>query len=718
MKALIKFAIICFCFTQTLKAETKTFSYTGDVQTFSVPTGTTSITVDGYGAMGGHGASDLNSRGGLGGRVQTTISVTPGTTLNIYVGGAGGNTTSNPGTGYEPSFNPYSAGDGQGGFNGGTQGGQTSAGAGGGATDIRFGGTALSNRIYVAGGGGGGGNQRRKTQPGGDGGHGGGTTGGAGSKGGAGGTNQSSSDLTRGPNATGGGAGGGGGTSSAGGAGGSVSGSDGTLGIGGQGGNSGRHGGGGGGGYYGGGGGGHKNGSDAGGGGGGGSSYCDPTYCSSTTHTQGYTTATGNGSLTFTYTVVTRSGYTVRITASSMKDILTVLEQINTDSKNTTLTSALDDLNDAQLKIAAKQIKGLTINRVKLQSVKSNNNFKQAMNSAISGPSFTQFVRNNYANLTSNEVENFYNPSLENINITNDLTISDIAKIYSKKNLLTIGSPDSSLYLRTFGGVTDQKSFGDETGYSSNTAGFVFGSQANFENLKAGWGLGFSTTGLDYEDNYGLNNNHTLHSNFFANKEYDKYQTSFNFGTFISKNSTTRNVTEGHTQTLKSNQYDLGFDLSGGISKEIEFLNGWIIDPSLNLSANYVFQDDIDESGGDLALSIKTDNLLQVKPELGFNLAKEFSNNQDKPKGFNFSFFISEENKLDGYNSDATIKDTGSSYTLTDSRKTDQLITAGFGFSSSNLKNNSQFVISAFGTENKYGDLNSSLLSFNFSKKF
>ena len=229
-------------------AVTVSFSYTGSQQTWTVPSGVTSITVDGYGAMGGHGASDLNSRGGLGGRVQTTISVTPGTTLNIYVGGAGGNTTSNPGTGYEPSFNPYSAGDGQGGFNGGTQGGQTNAGAGGGATDIRFGGTELSNRIYVAGGGGGGGNQRRKSQPGGDGGHGGGTTGGAGSKGGAGGTNQSSSDLTRGPNATGGGAGGGGGTSSAGGAGGSVSGSDGTLGIGGQGGNSGRHGGGGGGG--------------------------------------------------------------------------------------------------------------------------------------------------------------------------------------------------------------------------------------------------------------------------------------------------------------------------------------------------------------------------------------------------------------------------------------------------------------------------------------
>ena len=705
-----------FLFT-ILKAEETTFSYTGAEQTFDVPTGTTSITVDGYGGMGGHGASDLNSRGGLGGRVQTTISVTPGTTLYIYVGGAGGDTTVNPGTGYEASFNPYSAGNGQGGFNGGTQGGQTSAGAGAGATDVRFGGNALSNRIYVSGGGGGGGNQRRNSQPGGDGGHGGGTTGGAGSKGGAGGTNQSSSDLTRGPNASGGGAGGGGGTSSSGGSGGSVSGADGALGVGGQGGNTGRHGGGGGGGYYGGGGGGHKNGSDAGGGGGGGSSFCDATYCSSTTYTQGYTSATGNGSLVFTYTVVTRSGYTIRITSSSMKDILSVLEQINTDSKNATLTSALDDLTDTQLKKAARQIKGMTIQKSLGQSVRSNNSFKRAMTSAVRGPSFSQLVQNNFANLNQNDIQSFYNPGVERVNLTNDFTISDIAKVYSKRNLLQIGAPDNSFYLRTFGGVTEQDKVGDDIGYDSNTAGFVFGNQTNIDNLQAGWGLGVSTTGLDYDEGFGLNNTHSLHGNFFANKEYKHLDTNLNLGSFLSKNNSTRNITEGSIQTLKSSTYDLGFDLTGGISKKIN-LKGWVINPSINVNTSYVIQDDIDESGGDLALKIKTDNLLQIKPELGFNLDREFSNNGLVSRGFNFSLFGSEEKKLDGADTTATIKDTGDGYALIDDKKTDRFITTGLGYSSQNSKNNSQFLINAFATQNQHNDMNSSLVSLSYMKKF
>ena len=717
MKAFKKLLLVSIIFFQPLKAEEKTFSYTGAEQTFVVPTGTTSITIDGYGGMGGHGASDRNGRGGLGGRVQTTISVTAGTTLYIYVGGKGGNTTSSPGSNYKEDYNPYSAGDGQGGFNGGTQGGQTNTGAGGGATDIRFGGNELSDRIYVAGGGGGGANQRRESQPGGDGGHGGGTTGGAGSQGGAGGTNQSNSDLTRGPNATGGGVGGGGGTQSAGGAGGSVSGANGALGVGGQGGNSGRHGGGGGGGYYGGGGGGHKNGSDAGGGGGGGSSYCDTTYCSSTTHTQGYTSATGNGSLVFTYTVVTRSGYTVRITASSMKDILSVLEQINTDSKNTTLTSALDDLTDTQLKKAARQIKGLTVQKSIGQSIKSNNSFKQAMSSAVTGSSFNQMVRNNYASLSMNDVNNFYNPSAERINISENLTINDIAKIYSKRNLLSIGEPNSSIYLRTFGALTTQNAYGDETAYDQNTAGFVFGNQFKDDNLQAGWGLGFSTNSLDYAEGFGQNSTNSLHLNFFANKDYNNFSTNFNIGTFLSDLSNTRNITEGHTQTLKSDRKEIGFDFTGGISKELN-LYGWSFNPTINFNTTYVIQDDIDEKGGDLALNIETDNLLQIKPEIGFNLAKDFVKNELKAKGMNFSLFVSEENKLDGADSSATIKDTGSGYLLNDARKIDQFVTAGLGYSSANLKNDSQFVISAFTTENTFGDLNSTLLSFDFKKKF
>ena len=101
-----------------------------------------------------------------------------------------------------------------------------------------------------------------------------------------------------------------------------------------------------------------------------------------------------------------------------------------------------------------------------------------------------------------------------------------------------------------------------------------------------------------------------------------------------------------------------------------------------------------------------------------FYLDKEFSNNGFKSKGINLSLFGSEENKLDGADSTATIKDTGDGYALTDNKKKDQFITAGLGYTSSNSKNNSQLLINAFGTQNKSNDMNSSLLSFSYNKKF
>ena len=412
-----------------------------------------------------------------------------------------------------------------------------------------------------------------------------------------------------------------------------------------------------------------------------------------------------------------RTGYKVRIPKTRFSAIATVLENFNTNGTKSTLTSNLDTLSDTALEKAMRQIKGMTIQKSIGQSVRSNNSFKRAMTSAVKGPSFGQLVQNNFASLSFDDVQNYYNPGVEKINLTNDFTISDIANIYSKRNLLQIGAPDNSFYLRTFGGVTDQEKVGDDIGYESTTAGFVFGNQTIIENLQAGWGLGFSSTGLDYDEGYGLNSTHSLHANFFANKEYKKFDTSLNLGSFVSKNNSTRNITEGSTQTLKSDRYELGIDLTGGISKKIN-LGGWVINPTATINTAYVLQDDIDESGGDLALKINTDNLLQIKPELGFNLDKEFSNNGFIAKGFNLSLFGSEENKLDGADSTATIKDTGDGYALTENKKRDQFVTAGLGYSSINERNNSQFLINAFGTQNTSNDMNSSLISFTYNKKF
>jgi hypothetical protein len=365
-----------------------------------------------------------------------------------------------------------------------------------------------------------------------------------------------------------------------------------------------------------------------------------------------------------------------------------------------------------------KQIKGMTIQKSLGQGIRSNNNFKRAMTGAISAPSFGNMVKNNFANLTNGDIQNYYNPGvLNNFTLTNDFTLGDIAAIYKNRNLLTIGTPESSLYVRTFGGTTNQDKIGDDVGYQNNTAGIIFGNQAQINDLQTGWGVGFSTNGLDYDEGMGLSNTHTLHTNFFMNKDYENFGTSFNFGSFVADNNLTRNVTEGSTQTLKADTTDIGFDMTFGISKNIN-LGGWIINPSVSMNTSYLIQDDIQESGGDLALDIQTDDLLQIKPELGFNLDREFSSSALKSRQFNFSLFGSEENKLDGSDSRATIVDTGDGYAMEDDRKKDKFLTAGLGYTSLNNSNNSQLIFNIFTTQNEQNDMNSSLLSFTYNKKF
>jgi hypothetical protein len=125
----------------------QTFNYTGAVQTFTAPV-TGVYTIDAYGARGGNVTTYYTANGGLGGRATGEISLNAGDVLNIYVGGAGVDRLGD---------HPYPDCDvAQGGWNGGgpslSKGNST---AGGGASDVRFNGTTLNDRIIVAGGGGG-----------------------------------------------------------------------------------------------------------------------------------------------------------------------------------------------------------------------------------------------------------------------------------------------------------------------------------------------------------------------------------------------------------------------------------------------------------------------------------------------------------------------------------------------------------------------------------
>ena len=248
---------------------TSGFSY----RTWTVPAGVTHATITADGAGGG---ADLGPGGGLGGRVQARVPVTPGETLRIYLGAKGLDGFADANNCTEAAFNG-------GGFGACSDQGAP-AGGGGGGSDVRRSPFALADRIVVAGGGGGGGG-----------------SGAGGAGGGAAGDDGGGDSVA-----------GGGGTQTGGGTAGATdpqtncyrdpqfiidhdTADAGTLGAGGGGADCGRGGGGGGGGYYGGGGGGASTTFDSsgnvsgktGGGGGGGSSYADPTATDVTLTTGG-----------------------------------------------------------------------------------------------------------------------------------------------------------------------------------------------------------------------------------------------------------------------------------------------------------------------------------------------------------------------------------------------------------------------------------------------
>ena len=243
------------------------FSYTGAAQSWTVPSGITSIQFRVIGATGG---TSYGNRGGYGESITGTLNVTPGETLSLYVG--------KQGSGHSGGSNPAA-------FNGGGAGFNFAAG-GGGASDMRQGGNLLSNRVVVSGGGGGGTND---------------ITGG----------NAGFTSGEKGADASGGaglyGIGGGGGTQSAGGAGGAgasmcgnAAGGTGALGVGGTGGQASSGGAGGGGGFYGGGGGGSGCNASAGGGG---SSYINSSVVTSYAYSLNSTIS--NGSIQISYAVTT-----------------------------------------------------------------------------------------------------------------------------------------------------------------------------------------------------------------------------------------------------------------------------------------------------------------------------------------------------------------------------------------------------------------------------
>lgn len=123
---------------------TQTFNYTGGQQTWTVPSGVSTVTVRCWGAQGGGGTGGGN--GANGGFGETTLNVSAGETLYIYVGERG-------------NFGSGSSGGSGGWPNGGDGGtddpGDGGGGGGGGSSGVRYPSSSVSDQVCMGGGGGG-----------------------------------------------------------------------------------------------------------------------------------------------------------------------------------------------------------------------------------------------------------------------------------------------------------------------------------------------------------------------------------------------------------------------------------------------------------------------------------------------------------------------------------------------------------------------------------
>ena len=413
-----------------------------------------------------------------------------------------------------------------------------------------------------------------------------------------------------------------------------------------------------------------------------------------------------------------RTAYTTRITGKLNK-ILEVLENINTNSSNTTLTTALDSLSDSSLEKVASQIEGVTIKSINGQSFKNHSTFKRAVSSALSGPSVNSLTKNNYASLSLNDLSLPSDQSGYQVHSFNNFDFKSMANIFKNKDLFSLKSKGSTFFIRTFADQSNQDVVNGDAGYEESTAGFLVGNENNLsDKIQQGWALGLSASDTDFDDNFGNSDSKTLHAMIYQNQQYDNFNLGLNIGTYVTRADMNREITDGSIQTLKSKTYNYGFDITADIKQSYTLKNDFIFTPSFSTNISYILQDDLDESGGDLALSVNNDNLLIVKPEIGFALDKNFKNTETVSQNFGFSVYGSYEDKLEGTSSKAKIKDTGSNFDIVDDNTDDTFITAGLGFTSTDKEKNQEYNFGIYHTQNDDNDLNSTLLSYNFKQKF
>jgi autotransporter-associated beta strand protein len=400
-------------------------------------------------------------------------------------------------------------------------------------------------------------------------------------------------------------------------------------------------------------------------------------------------------------------------TAGKILEVANVLKSSDANSVNTELNKT----------------KGTLLANSSLKSVSNHQFYQKALDNIVSAntnSSISNFTQNNLTDLTLDNLqsEGLYGEksSYNDYYDFSDQSVLGFIKNNKNRTLLSrFSSEDRSSFLRTYGTSSENENIGaDYTGYKSDTYGVLFGQQFK-DNDKDfyGYAYGFSGTDIDYNNDYGETNAYTLHTSVFKQVSDDDYNLNLKLGGYLTNRQNERKVSVFGTSvndTYKSETTDLGLQAGATYLRKYNIL-GLNLSPSISLSSTYEFKDDIDEEGGSLALKVDNENLLTIKPEIGFSLDKNFSTIENITNQFSFAMFASEDHYLEGTTASAKFA-TGSNFNLDLPRDKDQFLAAGLGYNFLNSENGTSLMANLFYTQNTENDYEGNLFSLTFRKLF
>ena len=430
-----------------------------------------------------------------------------------------------------------------------------------------------------------------------------------------------------------------------------------------------------------------------------------------------------------------RSPYNSRVTSSNLTTFATHLETMRTNGRKVVLTDILDDLTDDQFNTALKKMKGATSNITNNQSLNAQSNFRTAqsiMTSPVATSKVTNLTKTNVGNLTLADLKynqlhasiqpakfltdnNFFNQE------TNQSSIGVLEFFKSNRNTSIIDKDfnERGFYLKTFGSTSNYAAINnDDNGYNSDTYGF-FGGISNKidENLYQGYSLGFSRSKLTLDADEGNSKTNTIHASIHRNLDDKEYALGASLGAYISSVDNIRNISET-SEVLKSSPTNGGLDLQLEYVKKMN-LFGLNFYPSVSLTTSYGIIEDYRETGGvGSALHVKSDNILVIKPEIGFTLENNFVQTEKITQGANFSLFASRQQYLDGHSTTTSLIDENFSNSNTLPKTKNHFLTAGIGYVAKNIDEKSDLNLNFFYTQSTNNALNSSLFSISYNKVF